>query len=621
MANQIRLKRGSGSDPSASDLATGEIAVRTDNGKLFTKKDDGSVAEISGGGGVSDGDKGDITVSNNGATFTIDSGVIDNANVASSAAIHGSKINPNFGSQTIQGGTLEISQDSSGTPEIKFDGTGPNYIRFVDSQDSSHNLDLIFRSTPNTLAVEKSSDATVLFSVDNDDGQVIVSNNLDVGAGLDVTGSITATGDVVINNSEPKLKLTDSDNNSDFILLNSHGNFRIFDETNSAERFKIDSSGTGTFSGNLNISSGGDIDVAGNIIVGGTVDGRDVATDGTKLDTVETNAKDDQTAAEIKTLLNSNQLETAQIANNAITADKISNSTVTFSKLQNVSQNRIVGRVSSGSGVLQELTAANIRSIINVEDGATGDQTASDIRSLGFFDTNNDGAGSGLDADLLDGLHGSQYLRSDANDDATGDITFNGTASFNSGAAGAATIQGNGDIRFNNGNWTGNACKIQHHSNYLYIQSGSSGHVFRHSSGDNRWLIDDNGHFVPGTDSTFNIGTNGNRVANGYFDTLYGDGSNLTGISAGLPTTGGTLTGTLNSRHIIPTANNTYDLGSSSNRWANLYTNDLNLSNEGGKNAVDGTWGDWTIQEGEDKVFMLNNRNGKKYAINLTEIV
>ncbi|ADD95646.1 hypothetical protein [uncultured phage MedDCM-OCT-S11-C178] len=38
MANTIRLKRASGSDPSASDLVTGEIAVRTDTGKLFTKK-------------------------------------------------------------------------------------------------------------------------------------------------------------------------------------------------------------------------------------------------------------------------------------------------------------------------------------------------------------------------------------------------------------------------------------------------------------------------------------------------------------------------------------------------------------------------------------------------------
>ena len=51
MANTIKLKRGSGSDPGASDLAVGEIAIRTDEGKIFTKKDDGSVAEISGSGG------------------------------------------------------------------------------------------------------------------------------------------------------------------------------------------------------------------------------------------------------------------------------------------------------------------------------------------------------------------------------------------------------------------------------------------------------------------------------------------------------------------------------------------------------------------------------------------
>jgi len=69
-----------------------------------------------------------------------------------------------------------------------------------------------------------------------------------------------------------------------------------------------------------------------------------------------------------------------------------------------------------------------------------------------------------------------------------------------------------------------------------------------------------------------------------------------------------------------PYASNTYDLGSTTYRWRNIYTNDLNLSNEGGSNDVDGTWGSYTIQEGEDDLFLINKRSGKKYKFNLTEV-
>jgi len=100
-----------------------------------------------------------------------------------------------------------------------------------------------------------------------------------------------------------------------------------------------------------------------------------------------------------------------------------------------------------------------------------------------------------------------------------------------------------------------------------------------------------------------------------------GDGSQLTGISGGLPTSGGTLTGTLNSQHILPSTDDTYNLGSASKRWANIYTNDLKLSNEGKSNDVDGTWGSYIIQEGESDLFLINNRNGKKYKFNLTEVL
>ena len=74
-------------------------------------------------------------------------------------------------------------------------------------------------------------------------------------------------------------------------------------------------------------------------------------------------------------------------------------------------------------------------------------------------------------------------------------------------------------------------------------------------------------------------------------------------------------------KHLNPATTNTTDLGTSSLRWRNLYTQDLQLSNESiGGNNVDGTWGNWTLQEGENDIFMINNRNGKKYKINLTEV-
>ena len=73
-------------------------------------------------------------------------------------------------------------------------------------------------------------------------------------------------------------------------------------------------------------------------------------------------------------------------------------------------------------------------------------------------------------------------------------------------------------------------------------------------------------------------------------------------------------------RTLTPNANNTFDLGSTSLRWANLYVTDLDLSNEGKQNDVDGTWGSYTIQEGEEHLYLLNRRNGKKYKFNLTEI-
>ena len=85
------------------------------------------------------------------------------------------------------------------------------------------------------------------------------------------------------------------------------------------------------------------------------------------------------------------------------------------------------------------------------------------------------------------------------------------------------------------------------------------------------------------------------------------DGLRVTGIS--------TFAGNL-----LPSANNTHDLGATGTRWANAYVNDMHFSNKGSSNSVDGTWGDWTLQEGENKIFMINNRTGKKYSLKMEEV-
>jgi hypothetical protein len=72
--------------------------------------------------------------------------------------------------------------------------------------------------------------------------------------------------------------------------------------------------------------------------------------------------------------------------------------------------------------------------------------------------------------------------------------------------------------------------------------------------------------------------------------------------------------------NVEPGADATQNLGSSTKRWANIYSADIQLSNEGSQNDVDGTWGQYTIQEGENDLFLLNRRNGKKYKFVLQEV-
>ena len=164
--------------------------------------------------------------------------------------------------------------------------------------------------------------------------------------------------------------------------------------------------------------------------------------------------------------------------------------------------------------------------------------------------------------------HSSSKKLETSSSGATCTGTFSTSALHTTASQGAVSIGGGGDIRLANGSWTGDhAGKIQHANNFLYFQGGTGAYafIFRDPGGANRLYIDENGHVLPSDD-------------------------------------------------------NSYDLGNSTKRWRNLYTTDLQLSNKGSQNDVDGTWGNYTIQEGENDLFLINNRSGKKYKFNLTEV-
>ena len=179
----------------------------------------------------------------------------------------------------------------------------------------------------------------------------------------------------------------------------------------------------------------------------------------------------------------------------------------------------------------------------------------------------------------------------------------------------------------------------------MYIDTGTSGSMGKMFIGKYTGGIPVSGsvtasRYATGSDGSIvdvgftTVDEDGNTIFTTTGDGIYVDDSNYwytTGhFKIGSSTnylnwdnTGLSVTGPLTaSGDIIPSTHNSYDLGSDSARWANIYSADLQLSNEGTVgNEVDGTTGNWTIQEGEEDLFILNRKTGKKYRFKLEEMI
>ena len=264
MANVIKHKRGSGSDPVASDLVVGEVAIRTDVGKLFTKMDNGAVAEIAGGGS-------DIAIN----TLSSSSGT-----GGGSATFNGSAYRftlsqpPSVSAQQLLvsiNGVIQKPVAGTGQPSEGFSVDGTDIILGDAPATGSDFFILTFKS----LGVSEPADNSVT-SAKIVDGAIV---NADINASaaiagtkispdfgsqtITTTGNITTTGDLTVGGTYPAINLYDSNNNPDWRIQNNNGMFAIFDQTNGANRVQINTDGHIDLLANVDISNG--LDVTGAI--------------------------------------------------------------------------------------------------------------------------------------------------------------------------------------------------------------------------------------------------------------------------------------------------------------------------------------------------------------------
>ena len=401
--------------------------------------------------------------------------------------------------------------------------------------------------------------------------------NEDTSGDVSMGGNLTVTGDLTVNGTTTTVNTTNtvvtdtlielgngtsgSPSNDAGIVIergSSDNAFIGYDE--SADKFTV---GTGSFTGattgNLTISTGTLVaNVEGNVTgnVTGNVSGSSGSTTGNAATATQA------TNADTVDSLHASQFVRSDAADSMSGQLLINSNTSNPLELQRSSQ---VGIELNDTSVGSRYLGVNSG---NLRYGSNLDHSQNSL----IWHSTNDGTGSGLDADLLDGVQGSSYLRSDANDTFTGTLTVSGSAVIDDITINGSTISDGGDLDIDVG---GQISLDSSNNGYvrlkddgtqygLFYKSGDDFMIYSSvSDGDMKFTGNDGGSFFTALTldmsdagaATFNAGANfgGNVDINGNLNAvddiymsnaLFHEGDTDTHLSFGTDllalTTGGT---------------------------------------------------------------------------------
>ncbi len=452
---------------------------------------------------------------------------VDGTLEADAITVNGTALN------TVIAGVVVTNATNAQNATSAVDSTNSTHV-FVTDNESTNENNLI------PFIEDASSDGNVGLESDGDFHYNPSSGQLTVPA-VSTTGNITVAGNLTVNGTTTTVASTNTTITDNLLELNSGassnandagiliergstGDNAIIAWDESADKFTVGTTtGTASSTGNISISTGTIVaNVEGNV-TGNTSGSSGSCTGNAATATQATNA-DTVDNLHAASFLRADASDTAT-GNITLTSAgqypfNINGSNDGKIVLQGSNSPYIYFREGTSDKAYIQWTTDGVFTLYNSERSkglSLGNTLSWDGGTV--WTSANDGSGSGLDADTLDGVSSGSFLRGDAADIAYGDISFQG-------GAGAVSIAGNSDIRLDNGTWTGNAYgKIQHHSDYLYICGGTNGIIFR-EDGTNRWQVGPSGHFYPSADNSYNVGTGSYRVANVYayyFHDIKGD--------------------------------------------------------------------------------------------------